>query len=61
MIDPLDIDDAVAFIDPIDDSVLPDPSAVATDQLSSEWMPHASRVGNESTEAEFDDCTDDTR
>jgi hypothetical protein len=60
MSDPLDIDNAVAFIDPIDDSVLPVPSAVTTDQLSSEWMPHASRVGNESTEAEFDDCTDDT-
>jgi hypothetical protein len=35
MIDPLDIDDAVAFVDPINDSVLADPGAVATGQLSS--------------------------
>jgi hypothetical protein len=35
MIDPLDIDDALAFFDPIDDSVLTDPGAVATRQLPS--------------------------
>lgn len=35
MIDPIDIDNAVAFIDPIDDSVLADPGAVATGQLAS--------------------------
>jgi hypothetical protein len=61
MIDPLDIDDAVAFVDPIDDSVLTDTGAVATGQLPSQCVPNALRVGNESTEAEFDDCTNDTR
>jgi hypothetical protein len=30
MIDPIDVDDAFALIDPIDDPVLADPSAVAT-------------------------------
>jgi hypothetical protein len=46
MIDPIDIDDAVALVDPVDDSVLADPGAVATDQLSSEGMPYALWVGN---------------
>ena len=35
MIDPIDIDSEVTFVDPIDDSVLADPGAVATGQLSS--------------------------
>jgi hypothetical protein len=46
MIDPIDIDDAVALVDPVDDSVLADPGAVATDQLSSECMPYALWVGS---------------
>jgi hypothetical protein len=55
MIDPLDIDDTVTLVDPIDDSILADSSAVASDQLSYECMPYALWVGNEPTKAEFHD------
>lgn len=61
MVEPVDVDDVLVFVDPVDDSVRPDPCAVPTFELPSEPMPDPERIGGQATEAKFDGGPDDAR
>ena len=55
MVDPVDIDDALILVDPIDDAVRPDACAVPAFEFSAERMPDSVRVGEQAAEAELYD------
>lgn len=55
MINPVDVDDALFLVDPVDDAIRPDSSAVPAFELPSERMADSVRVGDETAEAELDD------
>lgn len=61
MVEAVDVDGPISFIDPVDDSVLSEAGIVPTSQLAIERAAHPVRVGDQTTEAELDDGADDAR
>jgi len=59
MVDPVDVDDALVLVDPVDDPVRPDPCAVPAFELPSERAPDSVRIGDQASEAELDDRAHD--
>jgi len=55
MVDPVDVDDALVLVDPVDDAVRPDPCAVPAFELPPERMSDSMKVGDQTAEAELDD------
>ena len=55
MVDAVYVDDAVVFVDPIDDAIRADSCAVPAFEFPSEGMPDSLRVGDQAAEAELDD------
>jgi hypothetical protein len=55
MVDSVDVDDALDFVDPVDDAIRPDSRAVPAFDLPAERMPDSVGVGNQTAEAELDD------
>lgn len=60
MVDSVDVDDALVLADPVDDAIRPDSGAVPAFELPAERMPDSVRVGNQTAEAELDDCPYDS-
>lgn len=60
MVDPIDVDDALGFVDPVDDPVRPDSRGEPTFELSPKWVPDSMRVAEQAPEAELDDGAYDT-
>lgn len=60
MVDPVDVDDALVLVEPVDDAVGPNSCAVPTFKLASERVPGPVRVGDQTAEAELDDGTYDS-
>jgi hypothetical protein len=44
VVDPVDVDDALVLVDPVDEAIVPDSRAVAAFELPSEPMPDSVRV-----------------
>ncbi len=59
MIDPVDGDDAIALVDPVNDPVRAYACRVPTFKFATERMPDPARVSDQPTEAELDDGSDD--
>ena len=57
MVNPVDVDDALVLVDPIDDAVRPDACAVPAFELPPEGMPDWVGAGDQAAEAEPDDCS----
>lgn len=55
------VDDALVFVNPVDDAVRPDPRAVPAFELPSQRTPDPVRVGDQASEAELDDGAHDPR
>ncbi len=60
MVDPVDVDDALVLVDPVDDAIGPDSRAVPAFELPFERMPDSVRVGNQAAEAERNDSPYDS-
>ena len=58
---PVDLDNPLAFVDPVDDPILPDPGAAPAGALAPESVAYLLRVGDQTAEAELDDGGDDAR
>ena len=61
MVDAVYVDDALVFVDPVDDAIRADSCAVPAFELPSERMPDSPRVGDQASEAELDNCANDPR
>ncbi len=61
VVDAVDVHDSFDIIDPVDDPVLPDSSAVPTGKVSLERMSYPVRIRDKAAEAELDDGADDLR
>lgn len=59
MIDLVDVDDAIALVDPVDDPVRAHSCRVPTFKFATERVPDPVRISDQSTEAELDDGSDD--
>jgi len=55
MINPVDVDDALVLVDPVDDAICPDACAAPAFKFSSKGMTDSVRVGDQAAEAELDD------
>lgn len=60
MVDPVDVDDPLLLVDPIEDAVGPDSGAVPAFELPSEGMPNLVRVRDQTAETELDDGPHDS-
>jgi hypothetical protein len=60
MVDPVDVDDALVLVDPVDDAVGPDSGAIPAFELPSEGTPDSVRVGDQTAEAKLDDGPHDS-
>ena len=58
MVDPVDVDDAIGLVDPVDDAIRAYSCRVPTFKFATERMPDAVRVSDQPTEAELDDGSD---
>ncbi len=59
MVDVVYVDDALVFVDPVNDAIRADSCAVPPFQLPFERTPDSVRVGDQTSEAELDDCAHD--
>lgn len=59
MVNPVDVDDAISLVDPVDDPVRTHSCRVPTFKFATEGMSDPVRVSDQPTEAELNDGSDD--